>query len=262
MADAVSSAEVARNPTGRPSRIYDRVPVIETDQRTGQRVPSGRDESLVDVIVRSVRAGATVADACGAIYPPITKATHTNWMRRGRAETERLERARAEGLDTEVDEREAVFVDFVARVEAARNEAKVEALVAVRRAIVGFDDVETTTTVVESPVTLTDAAGVQHVEMLSKTTVVTKRARRFSWQAAMTFLERRYGVEYARRVFDQAAIDAAAGDDDGKTSEGRSGRAVELLDQLEDLRGKRALAVGDATTDSESAPETPNALPD
>jgi transposase-like protein len=188
-------------------------------------MPASRllDDELLARVQVALLNGATIADIAGAFS--IAQSTLYNWRARGAEERQRIEDG------AEPDQREALFLNFVTVLDESRSLAKLEAIAQWRRAMVGWDEKEVTTT------TRTDGDGSTTV------TVVERNVRRFDWRAAMTWLERRYHEEYGLRMNreEAAALDDSLGVEPETVEELRA-RGVAVLERARMRRDAEAEA--------------------
>lgn len=124
------------------------------------------NDMVAEEIVMSLRAGATFKHACGAAQ--VAPRTGLSWLEKGEAYDRAVEEGREPNPDHEA------FADFKARVEQARNSARVAAAGTIMRAIFGD--------IVREP----------------DGTIVEVR-REPDWKAAAWFLERTDPAEWGRR---------------------------------------------------------------
>lgn len=129
---------------------------------------------LVEKIGSFIAVGASVTDTAGAAG--VGRSTLYRWLKEG-AEAQRL---RDEG-HTNYDQ---LLLRLHEEVDKATHEAKVEALMALRKGFRGWTETETTT------VTLNGKE--------ERTTVKTRT--RFAWEAALAYLERKHPTEFARLI--------------------------------------------------------------
>lgn len=129
---------------------------------------------LIDKVAGAISCGASVTDTAGALG--VGRSTLYRWLRSGKDAA----RLRDEGHTTY----DALMLRLHEEVEKAGHEAKVEALMALRKAFRGWTEVETTTT------TMPDGTIKE----------VRKERTRFEWQAALAYLERKHPEEFARII--------------------------------------------------------------
>ncbi len=142
--------EPKANPAGRP-------------KGTGTKV----DKGLLDALTLALIAGATIGDACH--YAGIHPNTYTNWMKRGKAEADRIaseKSKRKTPLDGEAD-----YYNAYMAVERAKANMRIRAL-----------------TVIQNAADPPEEDG--------------KPRRKPEWKAAAWLLERTDPANYGRRVVD------------------------------------------------------------
>lgn len=140
---------------------------------------------LIESVAGSISVGASVTDTAGALG--IGRSTLYRWLKEGKEAAGR----QAAGYD----DFEPLLLRLHEEVEKATHEAKVEALMAIRKGFRGWTETETTTVTGE--------------DGKVKTTVKTRT--RFDWQAALAYLERKHPKEWARLI--RTAATDANGDD-------------------------------------------------
>ena len=151
-------------------------------------MPRGQPTKLTperaERIEQAVAAGNTVAVAAGSAG--ISERSLMYWLDRGRAETARLAALPDDDPDPTTAEREAVFLQFLQRIEAARQTAEAQAVAIIRKAMTGWTETTTTTT---------ERIGAKgEIETETKTSTVQK----FNWNAAAWWLERTRPHQYGR----------------------------------------------------------------
>lgn len=188
------------------------------------------DPAVIADLVDAIEQGGTVADAC--LRAGIHERTWRRWWARAVAELARL----AAAEDVEANPIETPFVEFHFTIERARAGAKLEALATVRKAIRGWDDVETI--VVEKKIVYV-IDGVEHEA--TQTTTTTKSKKLFAWAAAMTWLERRYPGEFARLVRNELT-GAEGGPISVEDTAALKARIEERLDEIAEKRRQHEVA--------------------
>lgn len=180
-----------------------------------------------DKIVTAIRAGATVRSA--AHHANISDSSFSSWLERGRRERQRqhtLDDTNTDDPLPDIAEREHRYLDLLARVEAARADAEVEAVGILRRAITGWDEVTT----------VRDQTLNRDGEIVTLTR--TSTVRKFSWQAAAWWLERTRPSEFGRYV--RTEVTGADGGPIELAAVDLRARAIQLVDDLTDKRAQRA----------------------
>lgn len=135
---------------------------------------------LADQITNFVTDGASVEDAAGAVG--VHKSTVFRWQARGREAIA----SRAAGSDPAASD--DLFVAFAEGLETARYKSKVEAIRMWRKAILGWDEKETTTVTVTTP----------DGKTTTRTTI--REGHNFDYRAVVEWLERRYPKEFGRLI--------------------------------------------------------------
>lgn len=127
---------------------------------------------VIESVAGAISVGASVTDTAGALG--LGRSTLYRWLKEGKEAAQ----LKAEG-HTSYD---ALKLQLFEEVEKATHEAKVEALMALRKGFRGWTQTETTTTSEDGKPTKT----------------VTKTRTMFDWQAALAYLERKHPREFAR----------------------------------------------------------------
>jgi hypothetical protein len=161
-------------------------------------------------IVSRLRAGAYIADAAEAAG--VAERTVYQWLQKG---AEALDSADASGpSDGSRPEGSCIYALFAQAVTKARAEARVEAVAAIRRAMIG------------------DSAKYDDSGRLVRSEI------RPDWRAALAYLERTDPKGWGRvhRTFAELEAQVTAGERFG-TLEDEKARALRALDELAALRG-------------------------
>jgi len=197
------------------------------------RTTFAADPDVVATIEQAVRAGAPISDACQRAG--IHRGTWHAWMNRGRAERARLDT----NPDNTPEHDERHYLNFYDTMTRAEAEAKIEAIAVLRRALRGWDEQETITVTKDVPTVVIRPDGTQETVMVAQRTVTVREGRKFAWQAAIVWLERKYPGEWARLV---KTIDEAP--DEPLSVDAARARALEVVDQVAARRRQREIAAG------------------
>jgi hypothetical protein len=146
--------------------------------RLGQ--PTKLTPERARLLIDRLSNGVPIAQTCST--SGISVQTHYNWLERGTAEKARLaENPRARPLQGE-----RIYVDYLERVEKAKDQAFVRMVAIVQSAATGGREIDT------QVITERDAAG-----KITSERRITRVAPPI-WQAAAWWLERRHPEQFAR----------------------------------------------------------------